>query len=173
MQQLHHAMYGALSQGEGLRGMNHGVLGKLAEELNEIDGKGRKVEMMDWLKGLYGKASAEMLYGVENPVKWDESIISGIWYLFCLHPLSHIWLTQEGNSSPTLDYWFWTSTQPSRRGRGTELVCMSRRPLRSIMTWVFRNMRVCLSAIVRSARGIGDLIRMRSPKAKFQSSLRQ
>lgn len=84
-------MYGALAQGPQLLETNRRVLGCLVRNLNEIGagdgGVGGKVGeggweekmMFEWLRGFYTTASAEALYGVENPVKWDNRFIQWVW----------------------------------------------------------------------------------------------
>jgi len=86
MTELHTEMYGALAQGRQLLETNRRVLGGLVRSLNEIGGEGGQGKggweekmMFEWLRGFYTTASAEALYGVENPVKWDKRFIQWVW----------------------------------------------------------------------------------------------
>ncbi|PVH68262.1 cytochrome P450, partial [Cadophora sp. DSE1049] len=87
MMDLHTEMYGALAQGRQLLETNRRVLGCLVRSLNAIGGEGgesgeggwEEKMMFEWLRGFYTMASAEALYGVENPVKWDNRFIQMVW----------------------------------------------------------------------------------------------
>ncbi|CZT01715.1 uncharacterized protein RCO7_01934 [Rhynchosporium graminicola] len=78
MMDLHTEMYGALAQGPALLRTNRRILNGLVRSLNSV-GDGVDVKLFDWLKLFYTTASAEALYGVENPVKWDPSFVQLVW----------------------------------------------------------------------------------------------
>ncbi|CZS95283.1 uncharacterized protein RAG0_05011 [Rhynchosporium agropyri] len=78
MMDLHTEMYGALAQGPALLRTNRRILNGLVRSLNSV-GDGVDVKLFDWLKLCYTTASAEALYGVENPVKWDPSFVQLVW----------------------------------------------------------------------------------------------
>ncbi|KAH9205612.1 cytochrome P450 [Leptodontidium sp. 2 PMI_412] len=79
MMDLHTEMYGALAQGPALLQTNKKVLNCLVRSLNEIGDVWEGKKMFEWLRGFYTTASAEALYGVENPVKWNEKFIQMVW----------------------------------------------------------------------------------------------
>ncbi|KAH7395512.1 cytochrome P450 [Cadophora sp. MPI-SDFR-AT-0126] len=79
MTDLHTEMYGALAQGRQLLETNARVLGCLVRSLNEVGEDWEEKMMFEWLRGFYTTASAEALYGEENPVKWDNRFIQWVW----------------------------------------------------------------------------------------------
>ncbi|KAI9052642.1 hypothetical protein LZ554_003981 [Drepanopeziza brunnea f. sp. 'monogermtubi'] len=78
MQELHHEMYGAL-MGPSLLETNARLLNCLAQTLNGLGTAWEDRKLFSWLRKFYVTASAEALYGKENPIAWDEKLEPLIW----------------------------------------------------------------------------------------------
>jgi hypothetical protein len=71
-------MLEALSPGTGLSELNKGVLDKVAEHLNVIDG-GENVGLYRWVRDVLTLATADALYGPHDPMNADHSLIDNLW----------------------------------------------------------------------------------------------
>ncbi len=61
--------------------MNVRALTYVAERINAIDERGLDIDdLYPWLRHLMGMATAEALYGHENPTRKDPSILDSTWY---------------------------------------------------------------------------------------------
>ncbi|KAL2072026.1 hypothetical protein VTL71DRAFT_11369 [Oculimacula yallundae] len=78
MSDLHTEMYGALAQGPALYQTNKKILNKLVRGLNGVSG-GWEGKLFEWLREVYTTSSAEALYGIENPVKWNPDFVQLVW----------------------------------------------------------------------------------------------
>lgn len=81
---LHQETHSALAKGGGrLEGMNEVFVKHHESLLNGIktEGKVTKVGLFKWVKDLYTFASAEALFGSENPISWDRGMIPHLWYV--------------------------------------------------------------------------------------------
>ncbi|KAJ5046322.1 uncharacterized protein L3040_003569 [Drepanopeziza brunnea f. sp. 'multigermtubi'] len=78
MQELHNEMYGAL-MGPSLLETNARLLNCLAQTLNGLGTAWEDRKLFSWLRTFYVTASAEALYGKENPIAWDEKLEPLIW----------------------------------------------------------------------------------------------
>jgi hypothetical protein len=79
MTDLHQEMYASLAHGPSLLETNARVLNYLAKSLNAIHSEPTRHQLFRWLRNEYTMASAETLYGKENPVSDDPSLIQSIW----------------------------------------------------------------------------------------------
>lgn len=79
MTDLHQEMHSSLAQGPNLLETNARVLNCLAKSLNVIGITAHKQPLFRWLRDEYTVASAETLYGAQNPVSEDPSLIRSIW----------------------------------------------------------------------------------------------
>jgi hypothetical protein len=75
----HKLMLEALSPGTGLSELNKGVLDKVAEHLNVIDGGEKKVGLYRWVRDVLTLATADALYGPHDPMNADHSLIDNLW----------------------------------------------------------------------------------------------
>jgi hypothetical protein len=75
----HKLMIEALSPGTGLSELNKGVLDKVAEHLNVIDGEEKKVGLYRWVRDVLTLATADALYGSHDPMNADYSLIDNLW----------------------------------------------------------------------------------------------
>jgi len=79
MLDLHQEMYGALAQGHALQVMNTRVLNCLARYVNEVGTGQQNKKLWSWMQHFYSVASAEALYGLDNPISRDHGLIHCIW----------------------------------------------------------------------------------------------
>lgn len=79
MTDLHQEMYSSLAQGPHLLESNARVLNRLAKSLDSIGTSSKQYPLFRWLRDEFTVASAEMLYGLPNPVSEDPSLIQSIW----------------------------------------------------------------------------------------------
>jgi hypothetical protein len=75
----HKLMLEALSPGTGLSELNKGVLDKVAEHLNVIDGGEKRVGLYRWVRDVLTLATADALYGPHDPMNADHSLIDNLW----------------------------------------------------------------------------------------------
>jgi hypothetical protein len=76
---LHHETFGALAKGSSLFNMSIRVLNHHSQTLNLITSEQRY--LLRWLGDLYTMASADALYGADNPIAKDPSLIQHMWYV--------------------------------------------------------------------------------------------
>lgn len=70
----------AAMQGDNLFNMNAKALGYIAGKLNEIDNDGERVgNLYTWLRDFMTMATAEGIYGRENPLKKDPGLVDALW----------------------------------------------------------------------------------------------
>lgn len=69
---------GAL-MGHPLLETNARILNCLAQTLNGVGTVWEDKKLLAWLRIFYSTASAEALYGKENPIAWDEKLVPLIW----------------------------------------------------------------------------------------------
>lgn len=81
VQDLHQETFRALAKGSGLLGTNKRVLNHHIKNLNVVTTGPQHKSLFRWLRDVYTLASADGLYGAENPVARDHSLIQHIWYL--------------------------------------------------------------------------------------------
>jgi hypothetical protein len=70
----------AAMQGQNLLRMNVKALAYIAETLNGIEGEGMRVSnLYTWLRDFMTMATAEGIFGSQNPVMEDPSLIDALW----------------------------------------------------------------------------------------------
>jgi hypothetical protein len=79
MLDLHQEMYSALAQGPLLQQTNARLLNCLARHLDAVETAQPTKNLYSLMRNLYAMASAEALYGAENPISRDHSLIQCIW----------------------------------------------------------------------------------------------
>jgi hypothetical protein len=79
MLELHQEMYAALAQGPSLLQTNTRVLNCLAKSLNSVGTNQQSKALFRWLRDFYTVGSAEALYGSQNPISEDRSLIQPVW----------------------------------------------------------------------------------------------
>jgi hypothetical protein len=90
--ELHHEMYSSLGKGPGLLQTNARVLNCLAQYLNLVDVKPQSKNLFRWMRDFYTVASAEALYGLNNPIAKDPGLIQSTW-LVNIHSNKHSFLS--------------------------------------------------------------------------------
>lgn len=81
MKSIHKAMYESMSPGDSLMVMNQRVLAKIADFVNEIGPQWEEKKLFGWIRRSFTLASTASLYGRNDPVAADESLIEAIWYV--------------------------------------------------------------------------------------------
>lgn len=76
---LHRESAAALAKGPALLNTNRRVLNHLARDLAQIDKNSDTRPLFLWMRDVFTTASAEMLYGAENPVSKDHKFIQNSW----------------------------------------------------------------------------------------------
>lgn len=79
MHDLHTAMTTPLMPGPALYEMNARALECLGSILNGIGAEEQQKTLFGWIRDIFTEASAEALYGPENPVNCDRSLIDSLW----------------------------------------------------------------------------------------------
>ncbi|RDW62260.1 hypothetical protein BP6252_11693 [Coleophoma cylindrospora] len=79
LSELHTATSSSLMNGPALHEMNARVLECLFESLNGIGAEEQQKNLYDWIRYIFTQASAEALYGPQNPIKHDRSLIESLW----------------------------------------------------------------------------------------------
>jgi cytochrome P450 len=79
MSDIHKSMSASLTPGPALLEMNARALETLAGILNNIGVEEQEKGLYRWIRDSFTEASAEALYGPENPVIWDKSLIQSLW----------------------------------------------------------------------------------------------
>jgi hypothetical protein len=79
MTDLHQEMYPSLAQGPSLLETNARVLNYLSKSLNVIHTSPKKHRLFRWLRDEYTLASADALYGSQNPISEDPELIQPVW----------------------------------------------------------------------------------------------
>lgn len=74
-----HRIKGAM-QGQHLYRMNARALNYVADELNGMDSDGLKIQSLyEWLRSFMTIATSEGIYGKDNPVRQDPSLVDALW----------------------------------------------------------------------------------------------
>ena len=74
-----HRIKGAM-QGQNLYRMNATALGYVADQLNDMDSDGLKIpNLYQWLRDFMTMATSEGIYGKDNPIRQDPSLIDALW----------------------------------------------------------------------------------------------
>jgi len=74
-----HRIKGAM-QGQNLYRMNVAALSYIADELNDVGPDGLRIpNLYRWLKDFMTMATSEGVYGSDNPVRSDPSLIDALW----------------------------------------------------------------------------------------------
>jgi hypothetical protein len=76
---IHRAMYDGLASPQALLDMERDSFRAIAIYFNEIGSDGLKVKWYRWLRDTISRASADAMYGPENPVADDPSLIDSVW----------------------------------------------------------------------------------------------
>jgi hypothetical protein len=79
MTELHHEMYGSLAKGPILLETNARVLNCLARYLNQVSIEPQPKSLFRWMRDFYTVSSAEALYGPDNPISKNPSLIQSTW----------------------------------------------------------------------------------------------
>jgi hypothetical protein len=72
------AMHNSMAAGTSLLQMNARALNSFAVYLNEIDTTEKLESFYDWIRHCFTVASAEALYGPENPVSENNDLIQSL-----------------------------------------------------------------------------------------------
>jgi len=76
----HRRMVATLSPGPALLELRTAVLDRVAGSVNGI-GDGEKFGMYRWMRDILTIASAEAIYGPENPFSNDPALVNALWYV--------------------------------------------------------------------------------------------
>lgn len=76
----HNLMIEILSPGPALRELKSEVLDRVAGSLDDLGRRG-KVELYEWTRDVLTIASAEAIYGPENPFSSDPKLVNALWYV--------------------------------------------------------------------------------------------
>lgn len=82
----HRIMVEALSPGPALVDLNRAVLDRMAGSLNGISANGEKVGLYRWMRDIITTASAEAIYGPQNPFSADQGLVDALWYVLSAPP---------------------------------------------------------------------------------------
>ena len=75
----HKAIYGGLAQLEELMKMEKYAFAQLAKEINDPNLNGLETKWYLWVRNVVSRAAADAVYGPDNPVKRDPSLIDRLW----------------------------------------------------------------------------------------------
>jgi hypothetical protein len=81
-------MHKSMQTGSSLLQMNSRALNQFAVFLNEIGSTEKQITLWHWVRDCFNLASAEALYGRENPIAEDHSLIQSLEYVSGLPPIS-------------------------------------------------------------------------------------
>lgn len=76
---IHKSMYEALAPGPSLLDMNARVLSSAARFLNTIDAEEQPRSLYRWMRDSLTLATADAIYGRQNPVEDDPKLIDNLW----------------------------------------------------------------------------------------------
>lgn len=79
MADIHKAMYDALASPQALLDMERDAFGLLAKYLNGIATDGVETKWYRWIRDVISSAAADAMYGPDNPVTQDPSLIDTVW----------------------------------------------------------------------------------------------
>ena len=71
-------MHASMQAGAPLLQMNSRALNRFAVFLNEIDTREKQIDLYKWVRDHFTLASAEAMYGEENPIADDPSLIQSL-----------------------------------------------------------------------------------------------
>ncbi|CAG8980422.1 hypothetical protein HYALB_00003987 [Hymenoscyphus albidus] len=76
----HRIMVDTLSPGPALRSLNRAVLDRVAGSLNDIDSTEGKFGLYRWMRDIITHASAEAIYGPNNPFSGNPKLVEDLWH---------------------------------------------------------------------------------------------
>lgn len=79
MNENHGLMVEYLGPSGSLLELNKGVLGAVAEMLNNLDQNTGKINLYKWMRDTLTLATSASLYGPHDPVSADHSLIDSLW----------------------------------------------------------------------------------------------
>jgi hypothetical protein len=78
---IHRAMYDGLASPQALMDMERDSLRTIATYFNGIGTDGLETRWYRWLRDTVSHAAADAMYGPNNPVTHDSSLIDAVWYV--------------------------------------------------------------------------------------------
>lgn len=79
MGDIHKVIYDALASTRALLDMERNAFAVLAKHLNEIGTDGLQIKWYKWIRDTITRTAADAVYGPENPVATDPSLIDLVW----------------------------------------------------------------------------------------------
>lgn len=79
MVDVHRAMYDGLASPKALLDMERDSFRTIAMYFNQIGTDGIEVKWYRWLRDTISRAAADAMYGSDNPVANDPSLIDAVW----------------------------------------------------------------------------------------------
>lgn len=76
---LHSLVNSSLAPGHDLSVMNARVESKVASDLNGISVEGTETSLHRWTRDVLTRALSSALYGSDNPIENDRSLIDSLW----------------------------------------------------------------------------------------------
>jgi hypothetical protein len=76
---VHRAMYDGLASPQALLDMERDSFRTIAMYFNKIGTDGLQVKWYRWLRDIISRAAADAMYGPDNPVANDPSLIDAVW----------------------------------------------------------------------------------------------
>jgi len=76
---VHKAMYDGLASPQALVDMERDSFKTIAMYFNQIGTDGIEVKWYRWLRDTISRAAADAMYGPDNPVAYDSSLIDAVW----------------------------------------------------------------------------------------------
>jgi len=80
---VHRAMYDGLASPQALRDMERDSFRAIAMYFNKIGTDGQEVKWYRWLRDTISRAAADGMYGPDNPVADNPSLIDNVWSVKC------------------------------------------------------------------------------------------
>lgn len=85
---VHRAMYDGLASPQALLDMERDSFRTIAMYFNEIGTDGLETKWYKWLRDTISRAAADAMYGPDNPVVHDPSLIDRVWQVKSFSSLS-------------------------------------------------------------------------------------
>jgi hypothetical protein len=121
-------MHTSLLPGPKLLEMNSRALDTFAVFLENIDSDGKAINLHAWVRDCFTLSSAEAVYGHDNPIANDHSLIQSLEYLSCSPIFTYITnITHSEISALQLDHYSSTFSHPSQLAKGTSPALLSQK----------------------------------------------